>query len=203
MIQAWPAFGAGALGESRNAGALARATTAAVEPRARDDARITAIVREHHAFVWRLLLRLGVPSRSAEDAAQQVFMVANRRIAEIAEGSEKSFLFGTAMRVASDERRSAKNRELSGDLPEGPDSAPSPEDNAESARRRALLQAALLSMPLELRTVFVLFELEQMTKTEVASMLELPVGTAVSRLRRAREMFRDALRRRGLAEGQG
>ena len=203
MTQVMRSFGSGALGQNRNAAALSNASNAAVEPRARNDARITAIVREHHAFVWRLLLRLGVPSRSAEDATQQVFIVAIRRVSEIAEGSEKSFLFGTAMRVASDERRSAKNRELSGDLPEGADLSPSPEENAEAARRRRILQEALLSMPLELRTVFVLFELEQMTKSEVSAMLGLPVGTAVSRLRRAREMFRDALRRRGLAEGQG
>lgn len=195
-------FDAGALGNSRNAAALTSASAEA-EPRARDDARITAIVREHHAFVYRLLIRLGVPSRSAEDATQQVFMVASRRVDEIAVGSEKSFLFGTAMRVASDERRSAKNRELSGELPDEADSAPSPEENADAARKRRILQQALLSMPLELRTVFVLFELEQMTKTEVSSLLGLPVGTAVSRLRRAREMFRESLRRRGLAEGQG
>ncbi|HEY4158393.1 MAG TPA: sigma-70 family RNA polymerase sigma factor [Polyangiaceae bacterium] len=190
------------LGESRNAMALAGAIEAEVEPRTRDDARITAIVREHHAFVWRLLLRLGVPSRSAEDATQQVFLVATRRVSQIAEGSEKSFLFGTALRVASDERRSAKNRELSGELPEGADLAPSPEENAEAGRRRNILQEALLTMPVELRTVFVLFELEQMTKSEVSALVGVPVGTAVSRLRRAREMFREALRKRGLAEGQ-
>jgi RNA polymerase sigma-70 factor (ECF subfamily) len=172
-------------------------------PHVRDDARITAIVREHHAFVWRLLVRLGVPSRSADDATQQVFLVAMRRVSEIAIGSEKSFLFGTALRIASDERRSAKNRELAGELPDGADQAPSPEENLEARRRRDLLQQALLSMPLELRTVFVLFELEQMTKTEVAALLELPVGTAVSRLRRARELFRESLRRRGFSEGEG
>src|SRR5690349_14490291 len=38
-----------------------------------NDARITQMVREHYAFVWRSLLRLGVPARMAEDAAQQVF----------------------------------------------------------------------------------------------------------------------------------
>lgn len=173
------------------------------EARGQGDARLTAIVREHHAFVWRLLVRLGVPSANADDATQQVFVVAMRRLSEIAEGSEKSFLFGTALRVASDERRSAKNRELLGDPPEDADLAPSPEENAEAGRRRRILQQALLGMPLELRTVFVLFELEQMTKSEVASLLNLPVGTAVSRLRRAREMFREALRQRGLAEGQG
>jgi RNA polymerase sigma-70 factor, ECF subfamily len=193
---------AAGLADSRDAAAPGSGKAAPAEPRMRNDARITAIVREHHAFVWRLLVRLGVPSRSADDATQQVFIVATRRVSEIAEGSEKSFLFGTAIRVASDERRSAKNRELPGELPEDADHAPSPEDNAEAGRRRDILQEALLSMPLEYRTVFVLFELEQMTKSEVAAMLELPVGTAVSRLRRAREMFRESLQRRGLAEGQ-
>ena len=193
---------AGALSDSQRSAALAQAKAARLTPEVRDDARITAIVREHHAFVWRLLIRLGVPSRSADDATQQVFLVAMRRVSEIAEGSEKSFLFGTALRIASDERRSAKNRELTVEVPENADHAPSPEENVEARRRRDVLQQALLAMPLELRTVFVLFELEQMTKTEVAGMLELPVGTAVSRLRRARELFRESLKRRGLAEGE-
>ncbi|HEY4102454.1 MAG TPA: sigma-70 family RNA polymerase sigma factor [Polyangiaceae bacterium] len=192
---------AGTLRDGQNVAPLSEA--ALPGPHVRDDARITAIVREHHAFVWRLLIRLGVPSRSADDATQQVFLVAMRRVSEIALGSEKSFLFGTALRIASDERRSAKNRELGGELPDGADHAPSPEENLEARRRRDILQQALLSMPLELRTVFVLFELEQMTKTEVATLLTLPVGTAVSRLRRARELFRESLRRRGLAEGEG
>jgi RNA polymerase sigma-70 factor (ECF subfamily) len=57
-------------------------------------------------------------------------------------------------------------------------------------------------MPLELRTVLVLFELEQLTKNEVAELLELPVGTAVSRLRRAREEFRSQLKRRNARLGR-
>jgi RNA polymerase sigma-70 factor (ECF subfamily) len=163
----------------------------------RDDQRITRLVREHYAFVWRLLLRLGVPASGAEDAAQQVFVVAMRRVADIATSSEKSFLFGTALRVASDERRQAKHREVPTELPESADPAPDLDEQLEGRRRRNVLQEVLLEMPLESRTVFVLFELEQMTKTEVAELLGLPVGTAVSRLRRARELFREILARRG------
>src|ERR1700753_996546 len=103
---------AGTLRDGQNLASVSEA--AQPGPHVRDDARITAIVREHHAFVWRLLIRLGVPSRSADDATQQVFLVAMRRVSEIALGSEKSFLFGTALRIASDERRSAKNSELAG-----------------------------------------------------------------------------------------
>lgn len=169
------------------------------ESKARD-LRVTAMVREHHAFLWRLLLRLGVPASGAEDAVQQVFLVAMRRVSEIALGSEKSFLFGTALRVASDERRLARHREVPNELPDAFVSPTDLEEQAEARRRRERLQQVLLDMPLELRTVFVLFELEQMTKTEVAELLGLPVGTAVSRLRRAREVFRESLARRGYAQ---
>jgi RNA polymerase sigma-70 factor (ECF subfamily) len=175
-----------------HAGAASRSKTS-------NDARITRMAREHYAFVWRSLLRLGVPARMAEDAAQQVFLVAMRRVSDIAVGSEKSFLFGAALRVASDERRSAKNRELPSEPRDGASTQPSPEDELHTRRRRDQLQDALLHMPLEFRTVFVLFELEQMTKTEVAELLGLPVGTAVSRLRRARELFRQRLAERGFA----
>ena len=44
-------------------------------------------------------------------------------------------------------------------------------------------------MPIDLRTVFVLFELEGMSTVEIAPVLGIPVGTASSRLRRAREEF--------------
>jgi RNA polymerase sigma-70 factor (ECF subfamily) len=61
-------------------------------------------------------------------------------------------------------------------------------------------------MPLELRAVFVLFELEQIKVAEIATMLGIPEGTAASRLRRAREHFQDAVRRlearRGFDEGR-
>ncbi len=47
-------------------------------------------------------------------------------------------------------------------------------------------------MPMEARSVFVLFELEELTVTEIARVLEVPIGTVSSRLRRARELFRAA-----------
>jgi RNA polymerase sigma-70 factor, ECF subfamily len=47
------------------------------------------------------------------------------------------------------------------------------------------------AMPIELRAVFVLFELEGMTSPEIAAISGLPPGTVASRLRRARERFRE------------
>ncbi|HVU04504.1 MAG TPA: sigma-70 family RNA polymerase sigma factor [Polyangiaceae bacterium] len=154
--------------------------------------RITAIVRAEHDFVWRLLRRLGIPDASADDATQQVFVVAARRVNEIARGSERSYLFGVALRVASDHRRSreARQRRDTESVGESADTAPGPEELTERSERRRILDDVLAALPMELRAVIVLFELEQMTKTEVATLLGIPVGTAVSRLRRAREEFK-------------
>jgi len=135
--------------------------------------------------------------RDVDDALQQVFCIAARRIADIAPGSERSFLFGSALRVASDQRRSAAQRERStAVLADQVDPRPSPEEQVDASRKRALLDEILDGMAMELRTVLVLFELEQMTKSEVAELLAIPVGTAVSRLRRAREEFKAAVQRR-------
>ena len=148
--------------------------------------------------------RLGVASADTDDATQRVFMIAARRVADIAVGSERTSC--SAPRCGSHPRLSAPRAELQLPLDDERTNAatarPVPEelDGAEPRARRA--RRALTAMPLELRTVLVLFELEQMTKTEVAELLELPVGTAVSRLRRAREEFRSQLKRRNARLGR-
>ena len=165
--------------------------------------RVTRMVQAHHDFIWRLLRRLGVASADTDDATQRVFMIAARRVADIAVGSERSFLFGTALRVAPETIRAARRQApLDDEAHERRDSSPGPEELTAQSRARAVLEELLSAMPLELRTVLVLFELEQMTKNEVAELLELPVGTAVSRLRRAREEFRSQLKRRNARLGR-
>jgi RNA polymerase sigma-70 factor (ECF subfamily) len=170
-------------------------------------ADVRTLFQTHYAAVWRLLRRFGVPAAQLDDAAQEVFWVAARRFADIEGGREKAFLYGVALRVASNElRRAQANAEATRPLSDLElmlsDFAPSPEESLEQRRALALLDRALARLPLELRTVLVLFELEQMTKNEVAELLELPVGTAVSRLRRAREEFRSQLKRRNARLGR-
>ena len=165
--------------------------------------RVTRMVQAHYDFIWRLLRRLGVAAADTDDATQRVFMIAARRVGDIAVGSERSFLFGTALRVAPETIRTARRQApLDDDGHERRDSAPGPEELTEQRRAREVLEELLTAMPIELRTVLVLFELEQMTKNEVAELLGLPVGTAVSRLRRAREEFRTQLKRRNARLGR-
>lgn len=155
-------------------------------------ARVKQLVVEQHGFVWRSLVRLGVPRSDAEDALQQVFMVTARRIDDITSGSERSFLYGVCLRVASRSRRTfARRREIVGDdaCPERVDPSERPDDMIDRARAKVLLEEILGAMPLELRSVFTLFELEQMTMSQISTLLSLPQGTVASRLRRAREVF--------------
>src|SRR6185503_12457631 len=67
--------------------------------------RLRAMVEEHFDFIWRSLARMSVPETEIADCVQQVFLVASRKLSAIAQGSERSFLLGTALRVASDARR--------------------------------------------------------------------------------------------------
>jgi RNA polymerase sigma-70 factor (ECF subfamily) len=67
-------------------------------------------------------------------------------------------------------------------------------------RARHALKEVLDAMPLDLRVVFVFFELEEMTLVEIAGLLEIKLGTATSRLRRAREAFQGIVRRRQAAQ---
>ncbi|HEY0463567.1 MAG TPA: sigma-70 family RNA polymerase sigma factor [Polyangiaceae bacterium] len=159
---------------------------------------VQALVRHHFDGIWRLLRRLGLPQAEADDAAQQVFVIACRRFSAIQTGSERAFLFGCALKFAAKWRESQKKPiQLTdtGELDGFEDDAPSVEELVERQRARALLDAILASMPSELRTVFVLFELEEFSSHEIAALLGIPRGTAASRLRRARDDFAKRLSR--------
>jgi RNA polymerase sigma-70 factor (ECF subfamily) len=169
--------------------------------------RLRGIVEAHYDFVWRALRGLGVASAGADDATQQVFWVASEKLEAIAPGSERSFLFATARGIAANARRSyARNREQGDELALAAqiDRAPDPEQAAANSQARRLLERLLEQMPEDLRTVFVLFELEGLTTPAIAEMLDVAPGTIASRLRRAREAFaREAERLQRTARGGG
>ena len=140
-------------------------------------ARLTAMAVENFQFIWRSLRRLGVPPEGVDDAAQQVFVVAATKVDAIDPGRERAYLYMTAVRVAADARKAAaRRRELA--LPEAidarADGLPGPEDALADQRDRALLDEILDALPIDLRTVFTLFELEGMSSGEIASCWDSP-----------------------------
>jgi RNA polymerase sigma-70 factor (ECF subfamily) len=170
-------------------------TAASAAPRAEDARdRLSELFENHLDFVWRTARRFGLSAAEADDAAQQVFLMASRKLGAIAAEREKAFFFRAAIHVSRTMARStARKREDFVEAPEATDTQPNPE---EALGRRRALDAAhgiLQAMPEDLREAFILFELEEMTMLEVASLLEIPAGTVASRIRRAREVFRAAV----------
>lgn len=153
------------------------------------------MIHGEYRFIWRLLRRLGVPPDNVSDAVQQVFLIAAERVDDIREASERAFLFGTAVRLSQTSRRRLA-REVSHEEPDLDASPlPGPEELSDQKRARELLDRVLEEMPLDVRTVFVLFELEGLTSPEIAQMVDVPLGTVASRLRRGRELFRQLVER--------
>ncbi|MGO8993085.1 MAG: RNA polymerase sigma factor [Polyangiaceae bacterium] len=166
--------------------------------------RLRRMVDGHYDAVWRTVRFLGVPDASAEDVAQQVFCVAARKLDQIAPGAELAFLLSAAWRVASEHRRAARRRPVAseGDVDELAVPLPSPEQLLDQKRARAILQEVLDAMPADLRMVFVLYEIEELTLPEISAATGVRLATATSRLRRAREEFESIVKRKNAAAGR-
>jgi len=158
--------------------------------------------RQHFAFVWRVLRRLGLAPADADDAAQRVMMVATQRLDDIRPGQERAFLYRTSAFIAARERRGRQRRREKPGVELDGEAHPGGDPEALLVERRALerLDAVLGGMPDDLKAAFVLFEIEGLSKAEVAEALEIPAGTAASRLRRAREDFARRARRLALGD---
>jgi RNA polymerase sigma-70 factor (ECF subfamily) len=154
-------------------------------------ARLSAIYREHFEFVWRSLRRLGAPEHALEDATQDVFLVAARRIDEFeGRSSIRTWLFGIAMRVVRSQRRTAWRHKRKVDaLAAAPET---PRDPIAQQDAQRLLLALLDQLDDDKRAVYVLAELEGMTVVEIAEGLGSNVNTIYTRLRVARQQLRAA-----------
>lgn len=155
--------------------------------------RFRAMFEEHFDRVCVALRRFCVPTREIEDAAQQVFVVAWNKLANIEPGHERAFLLGTAWNVAAHSKRThSRRREVSGEddrTYELMDPGSRSDDLVAEKQTRALLDKVLSELPEELRVVLVLHELEELSREEIALALGWRPGTVASRLERARREF--------------
>lgn len=171
-----------------------RDDTAAARP---SEYRFEDVYDQHFDLVWRSLRRLGVPASGVDDAAQDVFVVVHRRLAEF-EGRSKieTWLFGICLRVARSYRRKAARAAVHDPLPEelvaeqrGPDAV------AASRRAWAVVEGFLETLDEDKRAIFVLADLEELTAPEIAAALGIPLNTVYSRLRAARKRFEGVVKR--------
>lgn len=168
------------------------ATSAPQDRRLARELRLRRLVDAYLDFVGRVLRNAGTPAAEIDDAVQRTFIIASRRLDDVRLGSEKGFLAQIALHVAAHARRSAaRRREVPAAEPPDVVDFATPEQLTGQMRARVLLDRVLERMPEDLRTVFVLYEFEEMSMIEIAGALGIPQGTVASRLRRARADFRE------------
>lgn len=153
-----------------------------------DRARLERMFLAHHMTIWRTLRRRGLSEEAAADATQETFIVAARRLMDIEPDSERAFLIGTARRMAHTLGRQTTRWLLDDDMDRH--SFPAPKTELADVQ---ICDLALSKVKDDLAEVFVLHEIEGLSSPEIAALLEIPLGSVASRLRRAREQFRAAL----------
>ncbi len=155
------------------------------------------------AFVWRSVRRLGVSEAAIDDVVQEIFLVVHRRLCDFeSRSSLKTWIFGIALRVVRDHRRTLRRKRLDAsaradglDLDDIAAANDGPHELLAKAEAVRTLHQLLDELDDDKREVFVLAELEQMTAPDIAEALGQNVNTVYSRLRAARQAFEQAVLR--------
>lgn len=142
----------------------------------------------HFASVWRTLRRLGVAPAFLDDAAQDVFVTAFRRRGDFeGRSTERTWLLGIALRVASDARRKQRPTETVDETWSSP--APGPEAVTASREEARRVERLLGALAPEKREVLLLVDVEGYSVPEVAEATGANLNTLYTRLRVARQEF--------------
>ncbi|HEY75414.1 MAG TPA: sigma-70 family RNA polymerase sigma factor [Thermoflexia bacterium] len=165
------------------------------------------LVLTYQHRIYNLAYRILGDPAAAEDATQETFIAAYRKIGSFRGGSFVSWLLRIVANRCYDELRRQKRRpttswEAFGEIDEEANPAlinggESPEERAERAELARFLQAAISTLPPDQRVVLVLSDVEGLSYAEIAETVRVPVGTVKSRLARARARLRDLLQERG------
>ncbi len=154
-------------------------------------ARTNQLLANHHELVFRYAYRLTACRSSAEDITQEVFLRVFKSIEQLRDpGAERGWLltitrneFARWCRLAASQRTTVSD-----------DEATDPASGGESdLERRDWVQAALDQLEPEFRIVVLMFYFEQLSYTEIAESLEIPMGTVMSRLSRAKSHLKRCL----------
>lgn len=160
-----------------------------------------ALYRQYFDFVWASVRRLGVSEESVDDVVQEVFIVIHERLQTVERPeSLRSWIYGVVRRTVSGHRRARRSKVASGMVltaeVETASHRPSPSELAEQSDQVRLLYSLLDELDESKREVFTLVELDELTVPEAAAIAGIPLNTAYSRLRVARQEFEAALARR-------
>lgn len=151
------------------------------------------LVGRYERAVYNLAVRTLHDATEAQDATQEAFFKAYRALGSFRPGAKFStWIFTICYRLCCD--RLAKRKRFSGDeLPDRADPSAGPEVLAERHDEARRLRAAIDALPEKYRAVITLYHLQGKQYEEIATVLNLPLGTVKTHLFRAKEQLRKAL----------
>jgi RNA polymerase sigma-70 factor, ECF subfamily len=158
------------------------------------------VYRTYFELVWSTARRLGVPPDAMDDIVQEVFIVVHSKLDTLERPEAlRSWIYGIARRTVSSYHRARRSRiqlgVQSGVERDAISQEPTPLAQTETSAELNMLMTLLAELDEPKREVFALVELEELSVPEVAEVLGIPLNTAYSRLRAARQAFEAALAR--------
>jgi RNA polymerase sigma-70 factor (ECF subfamily) len=168
-----------------------------------DTSAFEKLVHRHERRVFSLVYRMLGSREEAEDVAQEAFLALHRHGHRFrGEARFSTFVYRVAANAALNRRRTlgrrraraealVRRQDAGDDLPVAPRD---PEDAASGGELQEQVQAALQSLPPDLRMAIVLYDIEGQSYADIARALRIPEGTVKSRIHRARTALRDRLR---------
>ncbi|MEN6449279.1 MAG: RNA polymerase sigma factor [Thermoguttaceae bacterium] len=153
---------------------------------------VAPLVAQHHQAVYRYAFRLTGAVQDAEDLTQHVFLTAQRKIEQLRNAqAAESWLF-SILRNAFLRERTKRRPALAADLDVRIDRIPAQPPGEEIDETR--LQETLDRLPDHFRLVVLMFYFEECSYRQIAEALEIPIGTVMSRLARAKAALMDLWR---------
>jgi len=170
-----------------------------VERARKDRGALEELVEQYHGFVLSLARPRCLDSASAEDIAQEVWLIVERELPKLRESG--AFL-GWLARITGNAttaylKRNSRERDVrkeAGDRVEKHMEAPAESESMLDERNEAVLRA-LRGLPEDYRIPVTLRFYQGMTAREIAELLDCPLGTILSRLFRANAMLKERLRK--------
>ncbi|HEX3147282.1 MAG TPA: sigma-70 family RNA polymerase sigma factor [Gemmataceae bacterium] len=153
---------------------------------------IVPLVEQHYQSLYRYAYRLSGAAADAEDLTQEAFCKAQAQLTTLRDPERsRPWLFAILRnaylhRARSDRAHKQVSLEMVGDLPAQPSAEMLDVDPEQ-------LQGALNDLPEGFRTPVILFYFEDMSYRDIAEQMNLPIGTVMSRLARAKSHLRERL----------
>lgn len=157
------------------------------------------VFRAEGHFVWNTFRRLGVREADLKDLTQEFFLSLQRLLPQYDPSRPiRPWLFTIAYRMALRHIERARREHVladTGEPAEVPDPCADLDRHMAVVEERDLVLRALGAISIERRAVFVLADIEEVPVPEIALQFDIPLNTAYSRLRIARQEFRQAVQR--------